>query len=186
MVAALLFLGATVGWFVADRSNNAGPSAVDEGFAQDMIIHHSQALSIAVPAMERATEPATRSFAKEVVILQMREIGIFQTWLEDWRRAEDGDRQTAMDWMGTPTPVSDMPGLASEAELEALDQATGRAVDRQFFDLMSAHHQGGIHMAEYAAERGNEKRVTELASQIARNQRIEMREYQAALGRMGL
>jgi len=186
MVVALLFLGGAFSWALTTRADNAEPSAVDVGFAQDMITHHFQALQISFVALERATEASTRSYAQEVVLFQAREIGIFDTWLQDWRKPEDGDRPTVMGWMGMPIPREEMPGLATDAELEELQQATGLNADRLFFELMTAHHLGGIHMATYAAQHGDEARVRELAALFARTQQIEVREYEAAIERLGL
>lgn len=50
---------------------------------------------------------------------------------------------------------------------------------------MSAHHEGGIHMASYTAENGDERSSPSWRPALARNQRIEIREYGAAVERLG-
>ena len=45
-----------------------------------------------------------------------------------------------------------MPGMATEEELAELRGLTGTAFDVEFLRLMIRHHQGGLEMAEYAAE----------------------------------
>ena len=49
---------------------------------------------------------------------------------------------------------------------------------------MGEHHLGGVHMAEYAAEHGSDPQIRELAARMARNQRIEAKEYEAQLQRL--
>ena len=39
---------------------------------------------------------------------------------------------------------------------------------------MTAHHEGGIHMAEFAAEQGSRRDVRSLAERMAENQRGEI------------
>lgn len=48
------------------------------------------------------------------------------------------------------------------------------------------HHRGGVHMAAYAAQNAADPFVRGLAARMARNQRIEVGELQAARGRVGL
>jgi uncharacterized protein (DUF305 family) len=186
MVAALLFLGGVIGTALAnDDVPLLHRTSVDEGFAQDMIVHHDQGLSIAGIALQRAEEAPTKHAATEVLIFQAREVGVMQTWLKDWGVAEDGDRRTGMGWMGVPTKLENMPGMASKADLGRLGRAEGVEADRLFYVLMIAHHRGAIHMADYAAKHAKEPRVRDLAEVIARSQAVEIREYQVALGRLG-
>ena len=61
--------------------------------------------------------------------------------------------------------------------------ATGPAADQLFVDLMVAHHQGGIHMAEYAAQHARRADVRSLAAGMATAQRGEIVDLQDALAR---
>ncbi len=83
------------------------------------------------------------------------------------------------------TPLSDMPGMASPQALDELDAATGADTDRQFLELMRTHHEGGIHMADWAAQFGSNERVRALASQIAEYQRVEVNEYTQLMQKLG-
>ena len=71
--------------------------------------------------------------------------------------------------------------MATSDELAQLQAATGPAADQLFADLMVPHHQGGIHMAEYAAQHANESEVRRFAGQIAGNQQEEINEMQQLL-----
>ena len=80
-----------------------------------------------------------------------------------------------------------MPGLATPEQIEALAEATAPDdVARQWLELMTVHHEGGVHMAEAGAERVQDPFVRDLAERIARNQRIEINEYAAVRKRLGL
>jgi len=79
-----------------------------------------------------------------------------------------------------------MPGLQSEAQIEALRAATGREADRLFLTMMADHHRGGIHMAEYAADHASQHKVRDLAQLMVTNQSSEVREYQLTAQRLGL
>ncbi|MGH9266448.1 MAG: DUF305 domain-containing protein, partial [Acidimicrobiales bacterium] len=98
----------------------------------------------------------------------------------------DADRPEAMAWMGVPTPPEEMPGMASAVQMDALRRAEGRQVDALFLSMMSEHHRGGADMAAAALRVVEDPDVRALAGAVARNQRIEINEYQAARQRLGL
>jgi uncharacterized protein (DUF305 family) len=51
---------------------------------------------------------------------------------------------------------------------------------------MTAHHLGGAHMADYAAEFSQVEAVRQLAERTSYNQLIEVVEYERAVERLGL
>ena len=51
-----------------------------------------------------------------------------------------------------------MPGMATEDELANLRALSGTAFDVEFLRLMIRHHQGGLDMAQYAAEHADDRR----------------------------
>ncbi len=51
---------------------------------------------------------------------------------------------------------------------------------------MQQHHRGAVQMADYAAKNAKSAWVRELASRMARNQRIEINELEQARIRTGL
>lgn len=78
------------------------------------------------------------------------------------------------------------PGMAMPAELDAQRSARGRQADALFIERMIEHHAGAVHMAAYAEDRAEDEQVRELATRIARNQRQEISELEAARTRAGL
>lgn len=185
LVLAALFLAGAIGYMVGgDRP--PGQSSPDVGFLRDMTTHHDQAVEMANMAIDRATEPLVRTFAREVLITQRYELGLMSAWLGDWGYSYGEERAEAMAWMGVPTPVEEMPGMASDVQMDALRRAEGRQVDALFLAMMSEHHRGGADMATAALRVVDDADVRALAEAVARNQRIEINEYQAARQRLGL
>jgi len=181
-----LFAAAAIWALGADDEPPAPMNAVDVGFLQDMLDHHDQALVISNRYLDNNADGDAAPYAREVIMFQTRDIG----WMEDWL-ADDGfsrgepDR-TAMVWMDEPTPVAEMRGMQTPERLQVLSDARGAEADRLFFDIMTDHHLGGVHMADHAAANGARQEITDFAESVSRNQRIEVVEYRGAMERLGL
>jgi uncharacterized protein (DUF305 family) len=93
---------------------------------------------------------------------------------------------TAMGWMGQSIPVDEMPGLATEEQMQELRDSEGTETDALFLELMAAHHLGGVAMAQHATNHAEEPEVRELAATMARNQAIEVNEFRDVAERLGL
>ena len=160
--------------------------SVDVGFLQDMTYHHDQAVEIASIAAENGTDQEVRSFARETLVYQRYELGYMSALLEQWGfDAGDTDR-TAMKWMGMSSRLGDMPGMQPDADVAAARTVTGPAADASFLKMMSDHHRGGLHMAEYAAERAKDPRVRDLARRMAEQQASEIDDLKFAAQRLGV
>jgi len=184
VVVALVAVLATV--VIQERVGTPAEDSVDVGFLQDMISHHGQAVQLGAVGAETATDPSTRHFAQEALIAQQYEVGYMTALLEDWGLGTGDLDRDAMKWMGTPTAVEDMAGMLPAETVEAYSQVTGDEANGEFLRLMSEHHRGGLHMAEYAMEHASDERVRALATRIANNQRAELREYQMVADRLGV
>jgi len=179
VVVAFSFLAGAVGYAIGVRQEKTPSNATDVGFLVDMSDHHDQAVTMALTVYNRTTDPTIRGFAQDVLVFQRSELGRMAAYLEDHdavRPDYDPDRP-AMAWMGMPMAASRMTGMASEDQLTALAEATGRDLDLMFLDLMTVHHRGGIEMADYAAVHAADPRVRTLATRIARQQTSEIEEY---------
>ena len=182
---AVAFLTFTIGFAVGTRRAEDRAAAYDVGFLQDMIAHHEQAVSISLMTLANTDDPTIRAFAQEVVLFQRHDLGTMTTLLNRWE-APQSQGDTAMEWMGTPVPPDEMPGLATDEQLERLTEARGPAADALFLAIMSAHHVGGVHMAEAAAENASDPYVRQLAQGMATNQSAEVGEYSATRRRLRL
>jgi uncharacterized protein (DUF305 family) len=183
----LVLVASGIGYVVGDRESRPARASVDVGFLDDMIAHHEQAVQLSHIQLFNGAERDVTGFARRIVAGQSYEIGLMHRKLEEWHHARELRPAHAMAWMGmrVRSPLL-MPGMASESEIETLSRATGRDNDALFFRLMIAHHNGGFHMADYAAERAGSAWIRDLARRIARNQRDEVHEMTLARDRLGL
>jgi uncharacterized protein (DUF305 family) len=189
---ALLLLGAAGGLLAglpASSPTPATPTAdsVDVGFAQDMSVHHQQAVEMASWERDHTTDPALFQLASDIEATQTSQIGRMQGWLELWGAASlpvgghmawmsGSTGHDGMDHMGTamhPGAVATMPGMASTEELAALRAAGGRQLDVMFLQLMLRHHEGGASMLQYGAQHASMPQVRNLAAQMLSSQTTE-------------
>jgi uncharacterized protein (DUF305 family) len=184
---AMLYAAGAIGYVVGARDvgRPAGDS-VDVGFLQDMISHHEQGIEMSNVELVDGADVGVKGFAREILTFQAYEVGLMEGQLAEWGRAPQDRGATAMAWMDVAVPVDQMPGMASEDEMRLLGQAEGPGVDALFISLMQDHHRGGVHMAAHAAEAASDPAVRALAARMARNQRIEIGELDAARQRAGL
>ncbi|MEC3913003.1 DUF305 domain-containing protein [Nocardia sp. CDC160] len=185
-VVGVLLAGFLAGILVGNPLKHEAekPGAVDVGFSQDMSVHHTQAVQMSGLALSGSTDPAVKRLAYDILTTQANQAGRMQGWLQQWDKpliSPDG----YMGWMtdmsahqhsGTAMhsgAVATMPGMASDQEMAALGQATGTALDTLFLQLMLRHHQGGMPMIEYAAQRADTDAVRSLAQSMAKTQKSE-------------
>ena len=67
-----------------------------------------------------------------------------------------------------------MPGMMSEADMSRLMEATGPEFDLAFVEMMAAHHQGAIDMANTELKAGSLPEVKQLAQQVIDSQQKEI------------
>jgi uncharacterized protein (DUF305 family) len=68
-----------------------------------------------------------------------------------------------------------MPGMATNAEMKKLGELSGRQAEIFYLRLMTAHHEGGIHMARGCAARCTVGVEKKLAQGMVAGQRSEIR-----------
>lgn len=189
---AVLAIGVALGSLLDVRfgDSDTAPAAdsVDVGFAQDMTVHHNQAIEMSAVALTNAEDQAVKSLAFDMLTAQQNQVGQMQGWLALWDRAPistDGymgwmsgdDAHDHMSGMSMDPASSDpaeaMPGMASSAELAELRQARGGDVDVTFLQLMLRHHEGGMAMMEYAQTHAESPAVKNLAGSMVATQESE-------------
>jgi len=179
---ALMVIGATVtlllnGVTGSGRAEGPGaPGPVDIGFAQDMIVHHQQAVTMA-QAVHGRVGPSVQQLATGIELNQLREIGHMQGWLALWD-APQLPSGPPMTWMDAPghhasSTGHDMPGLAAQEEVNGLADLKGEALEAAFLRLMIRHHEGGLLMATAAARDAAVPHVRAFAKAMTAEQRQE-------------
>jgi uncharacterized protein (DUF305 family) len=197
VVLGLLLLGAAGGLLLgmpgSSSSEVPGPGSVDVGFAQDMTVHHQQAVEMASWERDHTTDPVLAQLASDIEATQTGQIGRMQGWLELWNAAPlpTGGHMTWMtepghDHTAPPTGgVATMPGMASPEELTALRAASGPQLDVLFLQLMLRHHEGGAAMLQYGAEHAAVPQVRNLAAQMLSSQTSESEYLRQLLAQRG-
>ncbi len=170
----------------ADDPESQPMNEVDVGFLRDMLDHHEQALLISNIYLDERPDSGVAPYAREVLLYQEREIGWMQDWLAEEGYSVGEPDRTAMQWMDEAVPVAEMPGMQSQQRLDELDAATGEDADRLFFQMMADHHLGAIHMGDHAKLNGARQEIIDFATNVSKNQKIEIAEYRAAYERLGL
>jgi uncharacterized protein (DUF305 family) len=150
----------------------------DADFLSDMIVHHTQAIEMSGLVPERSDSEQLQKFAARIDVVQDSEIDLMSGWLEenDYAvplTAEAGDGSGPRT-SGHGHDTDDMPGMLTDAEMAALEGASGTEFDRLFLEGMIKHHEGALTMCEEVAGSGSEERVLELATNIAADQMAEI------------
>jgi uncharacterized protein (DUF305 family) len=192
-MVAVLLVGAAVGMLISTArtgGEDAAPSAesVDVGFAQDMRMHHLQAVTMAGIERDRTADPVLRGLAFDIESTQLAQASEMAGWLTVWHQPDlPAPGAGHMDWMSeggthshsngdggqTTGSVERMPGMASADELNKLRKLSGAELDVYFLQLMLRHHEGGQEMAQYGADHGSKGYVRNLADKILQSQSNE-------------
>ena len=116
-------------------------SAADLTFMQHMILHHEQAVAMALLVPERSVRPEFHQFAGYVRRAQAAEIGMMRSLLD--LAAERGQDLPEQHLHDDPP----MPGMLSSAQMDALASASGDEFERLWLQGMIHHHQGALDMS---------------------------------------
>jgi len=174
-IGLLCALTGVVVWLFARPSEDTF-SSVDVGFLSDMTTHHNGAITLSFAYLGRGSDPVVTQMSHEIILDQDQEIAIMNGLLADSGNSARPSTGIAMEWMGHPVPITQMPGMPTKAQVSDLQAATGSAADEQFTRLMILHHAAGVAMASYAARYGENTKVKNLAAAIVRAQRSEIAE----------
>ena len=155
----------------------ANVSDSDVSFAQQMIPHHQQAVEMADLALTRETSPEVKRLAEQIKAAQGPEIEMMSMWLQSWGAPmEMGEDHSGHDMGGM-----DMSGMMSDDDMQALADAQGAEFDRMWLEMMIAHHQGAISMAEQVKAASSNADVTSLAGAVMTGQAEEIDTMQKLL-----
>ncbi|MEJ2885540.1 DUF305 domain-containing protein [Actinomycetospora aeridis] len=174
-LALVLVLVGVIGGIALGRSTATtyGPAegSIDVGFLQDMVVHHGQAVEMAVWARNNTADPQVRQIAFDIESTQTSQVGRMEGWLTLWGEPLRPPGGQYMGWMGMPTAA--MPGMASPDDLARMRASTGRELDVAFLQLMLRHHQGGLPMMQAAASEASVPAVRALAQSMVASQSAE-------------
>ncbi|WP_326843303.1 DUF305 domain-containing protein [Streptomyces sp. NBC_01558] len=170
--AAVLVAAGAITYAVADGddSGTRAPAAdsADAGFARDMAVHHQQAVEMSYIVRDRTKNTEVRRLAYDIAQTQANQRGMLLGWLDLWELPKVS-ADPPMTWMGMGDMASGkdgslMPGMATNTEMKRLGTLDGKQAEVFYLQLMTDHHQGGIHMAEGCVDKctvGVEKRLAQ-------------------------
>jgi uncharacterized protein (DUF305 family) len=187
LVAVLAIAGAFVtGRFTAGAVPTPTTDSAAAGFLRDMQVHHAQAVEMALLVRDRTDHETVRTIAYDMAVTQAGQSGTMYGLLDAWSLPQRSS-QPAMAWTELPAldgsesghqmdpdAPAGMPGMATDAEVAALEAASGDAAVRLFLTLMIAHHEGGVEMADAVLARSEVPQVVSLATGIRRAQQAEI------------
>ncbi|MFF5389747.1 DUF305 domain-containing protein [Streptomyces sp. NPDC013012] len=150
----------------------------DVMFARMMIPHHEQALEMAGLARGRAEDAGVKELAAAIERAQDPEIRRMRAWLKAWGRPESAGHA------GGHGSGHAMAGMMSEQDMKDLAGARGKEFDRTFAELMIAHHEGAVTMAEEERRNGLDPAARKLADDVVRTQSAEITELRKLLDRL--
>ncbi|MFE1840229.1 DUF305 domain-containing protein [Streptomyces sviceus] len=170
-VAGVLVAAGAITYAVAeDGGSGDAPSAesADAGFARDMAVHHQQAVEMSYLVRDRTKDVEVRRLAYDIAQTQANQRGMLLGWLDLWGLPKVS-ADPPMTWMGMGDMPSAgegslMPGMATDSEMKKLGTLNGKQAEIFYLQLMTDHHQGGIHMAKGCAQKctvGVEKRLAQ-------------------------
>ena len=201
---ALLVAG-TAGHALAGLGRGSTPASdsAEAGFARDMAVHHAQAVQMSALVRDATDDPAIRYLAYDVLTAQQAQIGMMSGWLADWGLTQTDGTQARMAWMSGAgsghhgpadgpgaahaevLPDGRMPGMASKADLDRLEQARGRDAEVLYLQLMVVHHRGGLDMAAAGVDLADRESVRTLAQSIVDSQTADIDAMQDLLRERG-
>lgn len=172
-LVGIIVLALAFGFYHISLHPNA--SSPDVTFAQNIRVHHSQAVEMAMYVRDRTNDDALKILALDIMLSQQGQIGMMQGWLEMWG-------QPAAAPIGQ---AAHMMGMATQEQVNALKTLPSPELEKQFLTLMIRHHEGGVTMAREELQKGSQPMVKRLADNIVKGQQAEIDYMKGLLGKFG-
>lgn len=153
-----------VAMLVAACGSAATHNDTDVKFAQEMVPHHEQALTMAKLVDTRTDNPQVIDLAERIEKGQQPEIDKLNGRLKEFGSSSHGSHGGH--------------GMVDTTELVALKDAE---FDRRWLALMIQHHQGAVTSAREQLEKGADPELKKLAQDVVTAQEKEIHEMQSLL-----
>ena len=206
VTATTTVVGTTAIVGTTGMAGSAGASVLfntaDVTFAQSMVPHHQQAVTMADMALgaKAGASQSVKDLATRIKAAQGPEITMMQGWLTSWGEmttasttvmgmdhstaAMAGTAMSGTAMSGTAmsgTTVTGMDGMMSAADMTALGATTGKPFDTMWLTMMVAHHQGAVTMSQTELTAGTNADAKALAGKIVTAQNAEIAEMDRLL-----
>lgn len=152
-------------------AESADANAADVMFASMMKEHHAQAIEMSDTLLRKdGVDERVVALAEEIKDAQEPEIQKMDQWLDEW-----GADTSGMEGMDHGD------GMMSDADMQALEDATGADAGRLFLEQMIRHHEGAVEMAQEEVDNGQNSEAVALAEAIIAAQTSEISEMEEIL-----
>lgn len=165
--------------------SRSGFTPADVRFMQHMIVHHAQAVEMVALMPERVSSDRVRRLGERIAASQEAEIELMRDWLLSREQPLTApDLHTGHHGHAGHDAMAVMPGMLSQAQMQALAAATGPAFDRLFLEGMIQHHRGALDMVtELNAEStsAEDPLLSDFAASVVADQSAEILRMQSIL-----
>jgi uncharacterized protein (DUF305 family) len=150
-------------------SASARHDEADVRFVQMMLPHHEQAVAMSATLLQKTgVDPEVAALAQQVRDAQQPEIDTMKDFLDAWGQPETGD----LGGMSGMDHGDD--GMATATQLDELRRVDGKAGQKLYLQLMTAHHEGAVAMAHAEVRGGQDPDAVALADNIVTSQQREI------------
>ena len=188
LIALVAVAVVAVGCGGDDEGGGSGSSAaeVDKAFVRLMIPHHESAIEMAEIAQKRGQHKEVKELADAIVKTQNAEIEELKSISEaigadaggsssgghDMEAMDSGGQSMTSDDLATLGLSEDEGGMAMHMSMVELESA--KPFDRAFIEMMVAHHEGAVEMAEAQLAKGENAELNSIAEKIVDAQKKEI------------
>lgn len=137
-------------------------------FLQNMIPHHTQAITMSQMARNQAISPQVKDLAARVETEQSPQTQQMSDLLTTWGAS-------------APATTARMGTMGGMGQGQTPGMMSGAGFDRMFLQMMIVHHQGAVTMSQTELAQGSNPATRNLAQQIISAQQAEISEMQTLL-----
>lgn len=169
---------------VATDAGTATFNDADVLFAQGMVPHHREAISMADMALAPDAQANAEivALATQIKGAQDPEIAQMTALLQSWGQPLDMPGMENGETMEGMEDMEGMDGMMSAEEMAALGALTGAEFDTAWANAMIVHHEGAVSMAQTVKASGANPEVLALAEAIITGQQAEINQMRTLLG----
>ncbi len=149
---------------------NAASAPYDLQFIDTMSAHHQSAVDMAKMVDGKTDNAELKKFAASIIADQSKEIAQMKDWREKWYAGKPAAKNMEMSGM------MDSMKMMMGGEMKKMEDATGKAFDLMFLDMMTPHHMGAVVMSKEALTKAEHPEIKTLANQIIKAQDAEIKQ----------
>ncbi len=166
------------------RFTQAAP--FDAQFLDQMIVHHEGAVASTQAMIADSTRPKLRALARDIITSQRAQLDQMRTWRARWYPDLAPTFAIGSGMMSGPM-MGGQPGGGDGmigGSMMSGSMMSKSGTDPMYLQMMIAHHQLAVDMAEQAQNQGSHSQLRDMAATIATEQAVQitqMRGYLTAL-----